>query len=257
MTILHSILFGIVEGISEFLPISSTGHLILFSHILALAQTDFLKSFEIAIQLGAIASVVVLYWRSFLLNVAVMKRIVVAFIPTGIVGLVLYKIIKTYLLGNETIVVWALILGGIFLIVFELLHKERDDAAANVEDISYKQAFGIGLAQSVAIIPGVSRSAATILGGLGMRIKRATIVEFSFLLAAPIMLVATAYDLYKTPAVFVGSNFTTLIVGFVVSFFVAYGSIRFLLRFIKTHTFIPFGVYRIVIGLLFLLLIVL
>ena len=123
MTLLDSVVLGIVEGMTEFLPISSTGHLILASRLLGLPQTDFQKSFEIAIQLGAITSVVILYWRKFL-DVAIMSRVLTAFIPTGIIGFALYKIIKTYLFASETIVLWALAVGGVALIVFELLHRE-------------------------------------------------------------------------------------------------------------------------------------
>jgi len=123
MDLLTAAILGIVEGISEFLPISSTGHLILTSHLLGLKHTDFLKSFEIAIQVGAISSVIVLYWRSLLINFNVMKKVIVAFIPTGIMGLTLYKLIKQFLLGSSTIVLWSLFLGGVFLIAFEMWHR--------------------------------------------------------------------------------------------------------------------------------------
>jgi Bacitracin resistance protein BacA len=153
MTLLQSIILGVVEGFTEFLPISSTGHLILASRLLGLAQTEFQKSFEIAIQLGAIASVIVLYWRKFL-EPAVLTRVITAFIPTGIIGFALYHVVKTYLFGSDTIVLWALGLGGVALIVFELLHREADDAIADVESISYTKAALIGLFQSISIIPG-------------------------------------------------------------------------------------------------------
>ena len=129
MTLMQAIILGIVEGITEFLPISSTGHLILASRLLGLSQTDFQKSFEIAIQLGAIASVIVLYWRRFL-ELTVVSRVLVAFLPTGLIGLALYRVVKTYLFDSEAVVLWALGLGGVALIVFELLHREGDDAVA-------------------------------------------------------------------------------------------------------------------------------
>lgn len=238
-------ILGIVEGVSEFLPISSTGHLILASHLLGLKHTDFLKSFEIAIQVGAILSVVALYWRDLLANPAVMKRVVLAFLPTGLIGLTLYKIIKSYLLGSPSVVLWALAAGGIFLIVFEYRHQEKDDVVARTEDMSYKQALIIGLFQALAVIPGVSRSASTIVGGLVLGLKRKTIVEFSFLLAVPTMAAATGYDLLKSASQFSLDQVQFLAVGFVISFIVALLSIKFLLRFIQTHTFIPFGIYRI------------
>jgi undecaprenyl-diphosphatase len=238
-------ILGIVEGVSEFLPISSTGHLILASHLMGLKHTDFLKSFEIAIQVGAILSVVVLYWRDLLVNPAIMKRVALAFVPTGLIGLTLYKIIKSYLLGSPSIVLWALAAGGLFLIVFEYRHQEKADAVARTEDISYKQAVIIGLFQALAVIPGVSRSASTIIGGLILGLKRKTIVEFSFLLAVPTMAAATGYDLLKSGSQFSLGQVQFLAVGFFMSFIVALISIKFLLRFIQTHTFIPFGIYRI------------
>ena len=201
MTLLQAIILGVVEGITEFLPISSTGHLILASRLLGLAQTDFLKSFEIAIQLGAIASVVLLYWRRFL-ELNVLTRVLVAFIPTGIIGFALYRVIKTYLFDSDTVVLWALGLGGVVLIVFELLHRERDDAVDDVASISYSKAFLIGVFQSLSVVPGVSRAGATIVGGLILGLTRTTIVQFSFLLAVPTMLAATGYDLLKNASSF-------------------------------------------------------
>lgn len=251
MDIFHSIILGAVEGFTEFLPISSTGHLILASRLLGIEQTAFVKSFEIAIQLGAIGAVVVLYWRRLFVEIESLKRIIVAFIPTAVIGLAFYKIVKTYLIGNDVITLLALSLGGIALIAFELWHKPLPDAAGTISDISYKKAFWIGVCQSVAIIPGVSRSAATILGGLFANIKRETVVEFSFLLAVPTMAAATGLDLLKVGFSFTSAEVVTLLVGLVTSFVVALVSIRFLIGFIKTHTFIPFGIYRIVLALSF------
>jgi len=241
-----------VEGISEFLPISSTGHLILTAQILNVSQSDFIKSFEIAIQLGAIFSVVVLYFKSLLLDLKIIKKLIAAFIPTGIIGLIFYKIVKRFLLGNSHIVIWSLLIGGIFLIIFELLHREKADAVNNVAAISYKQAIFIGLFQSIAIIPGVSRSAAAIVGGLSLGLKRKTIVEFSFLLAVPTMLAATVLDLSKNMSAFTCNQFIFLLVGFSTSFIVALLAIKFLISFIQRHSFMAFGVYRILIALLFL-----
>lgn len=254
MTILGAILLGIVEGVTEFLPISSTGHLILTSSLLHLTQTEFLKSFEIIIQLGAILSVVVLYWKSFL-NLTILKKLVVAFIPTGVIGLALYQVIKTYLIGNEYVVLAALLLGGILLIVFELFHKEPVSGTRSPSSLSYKQAFLMGLAQAVAIIPGTSRSAATILGGLMMGLPRSLVVEFSFLLAVPTMLAATGLDLVKNASSFSMNDFGILAVGFVTSFIVALFSIKWLLSYVRKHNFIPFGIYRIIVAILFFLVI--
>ena len=256
MDLFHSVILGIVQGITEFLPISSTGHLILAEKILNLGQGEFLKSFDIIIQLGSILAVVVLYWRQLFTRWEIMKRILVAFIPTGILGLVFYKIVKAYLLGSEAVVLWSLLLGGALLIIFELWHKEKPEAHEDVASISYGKAATIGLFQSVAMIPGVSRSAATILGGLLLGLKRRTIVEFSFLLAVPTMLAATGLDLIKSVGQFSLQQWDFLAVGFAVSFIVALVAIKFLLNFIKKYTFIPFGLYRIAVAVLFYLYII-
>jgi len=246
MDFITAFILGIVQGISEFLPISSTGHMILASHLMGLKHTEFLKSFEIAIQAGTILSVVVLYWRNLLVDFEVIKRLVAAFLPTGILGLTLYRLIKGYLLGSEIVVLCSLLIGGILIIAFEYWYREKEGATSEIREISYKHAVIIGLFQSIAMIPGVSRSASTILGGLLLGLKRKTIVEFTFLLAVPTMLAATGYDLIKSGSQFSLGQIQYLIVGFVTAFAVALLSIKFLLRFIKTHTFIPFGIYRIV-----------
>ena len=251
MDFLQATILGVVEGVTEFLPISSTAHLILVSDILKLTQTNFIKSFEITIQLGAILAVIFLYWNS-LCDLKTIKKLIVAFIPTGILGLIFYKIIKTYLLGNVSVVLWALLLGGLFLIVFEGWHKKRGDAAENVSEISYKHCFYIGIFQSIAMIPGVSRSAATILGGLALGLKRKTIVEFSFLLAVPTMLAATSLDLLKNASSFSLSDFHLIFIGFFTSFIMAIIGIKFLLAYIQKKSFTLFGIYRIILAILFL-----
>lgn len=251
MDFLTALIFGIVEGITEFLPVSSTGHLMLTSSLLGFKQDDFLKSFEIAIQFGAILSVVALYWKSFLARPEVLKRIGVAFLPTALVGFAMYPVIKNVFLASERIVVFALFFGGLFLIIFELVHKEKPSATEDIAAVPYKTAALIGLFQSVAVIPGVSRSAATIVGGLALGLRRKTIVDFSFLLAVPTMLAATGFDLFKNASAFSFDQFEFLAVGFIASFFFAALSIKFLLRFIKTHTFLPFGIYRVVVAIVF------
>lgn len=166
MNFLQAIVMSAVEGISEFLPISSTGHLILAADILKIAQTGFVKDFEIIIQLGAILAIVVLYWNSLFKSIEVWKRIIVAFIPTGIIGLLLFKFVKTYLLGNLYVTLISLLVGGIALIVLELIYKEQEHHIDDIAKMTLPKAFVIGLFQSIAIIPGVSRSAATIVGAL-------------------------------------------------------------------------------------------
>ena len=251
MTFFDAAILGLVEGITEFLPISSTAHLMFASDILGLAQTAFVKSFEVAIQLGAILAVVVLYWRKFL-EVETIKKVAVAFVPTAIIGATLYPVIKNALIGNTLVALAALFAGGVFLIVFERWHLARP--ATEPRELTYKEALLVGTAQAIAVIPGVSRSAATIVGGLALGINRQTIVEFSFLLAAPTMAAATALDLYKNAGEFSHANWGALLVGFVVSFVVALAAIKWLLRFVKTHDFTGFGIYRIVAALLFALL---
>ncbi len=253
MTYLDAAILGIIEGLTEFLPISSTAHLILAGEVLRIPTSEFLKSFDIAIQLGAICSVVVLFWRSFL-DIEVLKRLFVAFIPTGIIGFLLYSLVKSFLLESFTTILLALVLGGIALILFELTHRESAAEQA-VTDMTWKQAFGTGVFQSLGMIPGISRSGATILGGLLLGVPRTTIVEFSFLLAVPTMAAATGYDLLKSASAFSLNDFSILLVGFLVSFVVAILAIKFLLSYVRTHTFVPFGVYRVLAAGAFWLLI--
>ena len=242
-------LLGVVEGITEFLPISSTAHLILTSHALGLAESEFLKSFEIIIQLGAILSVVVLYWRRFL-DFDVLKKVVVAVIPTGVIGLTVYKAIKGFLMGNLSVVLLSLLIGGVALIVFERFRREEDDRDIDFTEITYRKAFLIGLFQAIAVIPGVSRSAATIVGGSLLGVSKRTIVEFSFILAVPTMLAATGLELVKSQAALSG-NFGILGIGFVVSFITAIAAIKWLLAYVKKRDFSLFGWYRIVLALVF------
>lgn len=247
-------LIGIIEGITEFLPVSSTGHLILASRLLNIAQSDFLSSFQVAIQLGAILAIVLLYGRSLLFKWEVLKRVAAAFIPTVIIGFIFYKFIKHVLMGNERVVVWSLLIGGIVLVVFEFFYKEKENSLEDISALSYPQAVLIGIFQSFAMVPGVSRSAATIIGGLSLGLKRRMIVEFSFLLAVPTMVAAVGLDVIKSAANFSADQAVLLAAGFLAAFFVAICSIKFLLYFVKNHNFVVFGVYRIVIAVLFLML---
>lgn len=257
MTILHAIILGIVEGVTEFLPVSSTGHLILTANILGIAESDFLKSFEIAIQFGAILAVVVLYFKRLITDFKTWKKIIIAFIPTAIVGVLLYKIIKEFLFSSTAVIVWSLFLGGVALIVFELWQKGRQEVKEiEIHEISHAKAFLIGLVQSLAVIPGVSRSGATIVGGMLMGIHRRTIVEMSFLLAIPTMAAATGYDLVKSAHNFSFNEFYLLAIGFAVSFIVAMATVKWLMNFIKNNTFIFFGIYRIIAAFLFYILVI-
>lgn len=251
MSALEAVILGVVEGITEFLPISSTGHLVLTSSLLGISESEFLKSFNISIQLGAILSVIVLYFRSFL-DMEILKRLIVAFIPTGVIGFLAYPFVKSYFLGSETVVLVALFLGGVALIAFELLFREGDETVRSVKAMTYKQAAFIGLFQAAAIVPGVSRSAATVVGGLlTSGLSRTAIVEFSFLLAVPTMLAATAFDFIKSAGSFSGADYGLLAVGFATSFFVAAVAVRWLLAYVRTHTFVAFGIYRVALAAIF------
>lgn len=254
LTIVTTVILGVVEGITEFLPISSTAHLILTSHLLGITQSEFLKSFEIAIQSGAILAVVFLYWKT-LIKPEVIKRLMVAFIPTGVIGLTLYKLVKHYLLGNTAVVLWSLLIGGALLILFEKRKSAAQNTTdeSNVEALSYMQCALVGLFQSIALVPGVSRSAATIIGGSAIGISRKTIVEFSFLLAVPTMAAATALDLLKTGSTFTPHEYLLLGIGFIVSLLVAAASIKWLLNYIRKHDFTSFGIYRIILAAAFFL----
>jgi len=256
MNLGDNLILSIVEGITEFLPISSTAHLALTSKLLGLEQTDFVKSFEIFIQFGAILAVVYLYWNRIIKNRNLFIKILTAFLPTGVIGLVLYTLIKGYFLENYYIMVWALLIGGVLMLLLELYNlKTHRDKIEGIENLSNMQCVLIGIAQSLAVVPGVSRAAATILGGQALGISRKTIVEFSFLLAVPTMLFATAYDLLKNVEIISVSNISSMIIGMVVSFFVAILSVKFLLHFIQKNNFIVFGIYRIIIAIIFLQLV--
>ena len=250
---LDAVILGVVEGLTEFLPISSTAHLILTSRLLAIPESGFLASFVIVIQLGAISCVVLLFGRTIVWDLETMKRVAVAFVPTAVIGFALYSVLKAYLLESLGLIAWTLLIGGIILVVFEYWHRGREDAVHTtpLAQLPYMKAFLIGCAQAIAIVPGVSRAGATILGGLALGMGRKEIVEFSVLLAVPTMLAATGYDLLKA-----GPSFSIdewqLAIGFLVSFIAAYAAIRVFIRFVQTHTFSAFGWYRIVLGIVLL-----
>lgn len=251
MDYLQAIILASIEGLTEFLPISSTGHLVLASKLLNIVQTDFVKSFEIIIQFGSIGAIIFLYWNTISKNKKVWKKIITAFIPTAIIGFFLYKIIKTFFIGNPVITLLALLIGGFLLIFLEKIYKEKDHHKDSIEEISIKNAFLIGVFQSISVIPGVSRSAATIIPALFLGTKRKTAVEFSFLLAIPTMLAASLFDIVKSNFSFTLYEYSILLVGLTGAFIVAIFAVKFLLSFIKNHTFVPFGIYRIILAIIF------
>lgn len=253
MNQIDAIILGIVEGLTEFLPVSSTGHLILTADLLNLPVTNFLTLFEIVIQLGAILAVVTLYWRKFLLDWAMNKKLVIALIPSVIVGAALYPFIKS-LFESPSVVVTSLFVGGVFILFIEGLVAKRGEDQVTVEtvdDISTHAAVWVGIFQTLSVIPGVSRAGATIMGGLFLGMRRKAIVEFSFLLAVPTMIAASAKDLYESHAVVAGANVTILLLGCVTAYITAVIAIKLFLRYVQTNTFKPFGWYRIIIALIF------
>jgi len=259
MTILHSLIFGIVEGVTEFLPISSTAHLEIAQRLLNIASTDFVKSFEIAIQLGAITAVVLLYKKKLFSSIRYFRNIILAFIPTAIIGFSLYKIIKNFLFGNLYIAALMLLIGGIIIIFYERKTKNKVDNASlkTIEALTVKELLTIGCAQALAVVPGVSRSGAVIISGRMLGLNQKLITEFSFLLAIPTMLAATAYDLLKSGFYFSSGDWTNLVIGFAAAFITALFAVKWLLDYIKTHNFTAFGYYRIALGILLFLLLIL
>lgn len=253
MNSLDAVILGIVEGLTEFLPISSTGHLILASDLLGLVENDFLKSFQIVIQLGAILAVVLLYWRKLFFDFLLIRKIVLALLPALCIGLAFYTFIRSLLTSEWTVVV-ALFIGGVGLILFEWYRKEPEHPT-DIETLSYAQAVKIGCFQALSVIPGVSRAGGTIVGGLLVGLSRKAAVEFSFLLGVPTMVAATSLDLYKNYQLFSIGDIQSLSIGFLTSFLVAIIAIKFLLRFVESHTFIAFGVYRIIAALFFALIV--
>ncbi len=252
MDIFHAIILSVVEGVTEFLPVSSTGHLILASKLLHISETEFGKSFEIFIQLGAIMAVVSLYLKRILAEPGLVRPVIIAFLPTGVLGVLLYKLIKTYLLANDMVVVTSLVGVGLLLILLEKYWASHPaPATKTITTLDTKTLLVIGLFQSCSMIPGVSRAAATIVGGMVSGLRRKDAVEFSFFLAVPTMAAATGLDLIKSAHSFTTSEFGLLGVGFVVSWITALFIIRAFIGFVTRATFTGFGIYRIVAGLLY------
>jgi undecaprenyl-diphosphatase len=258
MDIVTPVLLGIVEGLTEFLPVSSTGHLILATRLLGYDAARW-EVFNIVIQLGAILAVVVLYWRTFwamlqglarrdAASIRFVRNVLIAFLPAAVIGLALHKKIEA-LLGNAEVVAVALIVGGIAILAVERLAKRQD--VAGVADIPIGTTIGIGLIQCLAMIPGISRSGATIMGALALKVERRTAAEFSFFLAIPTMLGATVVQLAKHRHDLAGPGAVGLDmigIGFIVAFVVALAVIRAFVSIVTRHGFAPFAWYRIVAG---------
>jgi undecaprenyl-diphosphatase len=253
MDIIQCVIISIVEGLTEFLPVSSTGHMILVSKLMGISENEFTKTFEIFIQLGAIFAIVLLYSKRFLFKFKIYPKLFASFLPTAIVGFLLYKIIKTYLF-NPIVVSFALVIGGVLLILFDRRKVPNEESQIPLEDISYIKAFWIGCIQCFSMIPGVSRAAATIIGGMVNGLSKKKAAEFSFLLAIPTMFAASALDLYKTEIHFAPEEIKLLAIGFLISFVIAWIAVKIFIKLIEHFGFKLFGIYRIIIGVLFLLL---
>jgi undecaprenyl-diphosphatase len=251
MTVFDVFILSVVEGITEFLPVSSTGHLILFSRFLEIENSAFLKTFEIVIQLGAIMAVLVLYSGRLMLNFKLLKKVIFAFLPTAVVGFTLYPLVKNVFLESSWITLNALFWGGVALIGIEYFLKSRKGGEGNLNTLTYRQAVLIGTFQAFSIIPGVSRAAATIIGGLLVGANRKSATEFSFLLAIPTMFAASLFDLYKTREVLIPGNMIVLFTGATLSFIFALFAVKLFVGYVEKNNFIAFGVYRILIALAF------
>lgn len=242
---------SLVEGVTEFLPISSTGHMILLSTFLGIAENAFVKNFEVIIQFGAILSILFLYRERFRWNFLFYKKILVACLPTLVMGFLLKKSVDVWL-GSASIVAWALILGGVVLIASDFFFKDRLKKGLAIESLTLKQCALIGLIQSLALIPGVSRSGASILAGMGLGLSKKESAEFSFFLAVPTMMAATGYKLFKIAPTITQEEIGFLILGSVLSFIFAALAVRFFVQWISKHGFQLFGYYRIILGIIIL-----
>lgn len=251
MTYLQAFIIAVIEGLTEFLPVSSTGHMILADSMMKISNPEFAKTFEIVIQLGAILAVLFIYIRRFFVSLNIYLKLAVAFLPTGVIGLLAYKTIKHYLF-NPFVVSLSLIVGGVILILLDKWSERKKSEYTNVEDISYSGAVKIGLIQCFSMVPGVSRAAATIFGGIFSGFDRKQAAEFSFLLAIPTMFAASGYDLLKEKENIHSEDLKILLFGGLVAFIVAIFAVKGFIAFLNKYGFKHFGWYRIALGVVFL-----
>jgi len=253
LDIFQAIIIGIIEGFTEFLPISSTGHMIVASEFLGVPQDSLTKAYEVIIQFAAILAVMLVYKEKITFKkIDLWQKLFVAFLPLAIVGFIFKDQIKT--LFTVEIVAWMFIIGGVVFLVLEYFYKEKEWHISDVEKVTYKQALWVGLAQIFSLIPGTSRAGATIVGGLLVGMDRKSSAEFSFLLAIPVMAAVTGYDLLKHYQDFADANWSAFIAGFIAAFIVAYLTIKLFLAFIQRFTFVAFGIYRIIFGVILLMM---
>ncbi len=249
MDIFQAIVLGIVEGMTEFLPISSTGHMIVVADWLGMEQTEANTAFEVIIQLAAILAVVFNYKEKFTRDkIDLWTKVFIAFLPIAIIGFIFSHQVKA--LFSVPVVATMFIVGGIVFLILEHFYKPEQHMTTEVEQVNFKQALWIGVAQVFALIPGTSRAGSTIVGALLVGLSRKAAAEFSFLLALPVMAATSGYDLLKHYQDFEGSNFMALGIGFLTAFIVAYLTMKFFIKFLEKFTFVAFGIYRILFGLL-------
>lgn len=256
MDLFQSVIIAIIEGLTEFLPVSSTGHMILASAAMKINENEFVKTFEIVIQIGAIMAIVLMYIKRFLRSFEIYIKLAVAFIPTAIIGFLAYDFIKNVLF-SPIVVSISLVVGGIILIIIDRHVVRKSSEVTDLEKIPLKNAFFIGLVQCISMIPGVSRAAATIVGGVFNRFDKKQATEFSFLLAVPTMLAASGYDLLKTPVSFTQNEIILLLTGLFVAFVTAWFAVKIFLKIVERYGFKHFGYYRIIIGVIFFVVFIL
>lgn len=257
MTLIQALILAVVEGLTEYLPISSTGHLIITSWLMGINENPFVKDFTVIVQFGAILSVLVLYWRRFLTGVPFYIKLFIAFLPAAGLGFLLKSKIDL-LLGDVRVVALALIVGGLALIGIDRVFAKQEKRlvesdTGHIEDLTYVQSFLIGMIQCLAFIPGVSRSASTIIGGLSVRLTRKAAAEFSFFLAVPTLTAATGYKLLKIAPTLTADQIPMLLLGNLVAFVVGCFAIRGFVGFLTRRGFFIFGVYRVLVGVAILL----
>jgi undecaprenyl-diphosphatase len=252
MDIFQAIIIGVIEGFTEFLPISSTGHMIVASRFLGIPENDLIKAYEVIIQFAAIVAVMLIYRDKLSLERTLLwQKLIVAFLPLGAIGFVLRHQIKA--LFSVPVVAWMFIIGGVIFLVVEYFYREEKAHTTEIDAVSWKQAIWIGIAQVASLIPGTSRAGATIIGGWLAGLDRKVAAEFSFLLAIPVMAAVSGYDLLKHYEDFAQANWGAFAIGFAVAFAVAWITIKLFIAFLSRFTFVPFGVYRILFGLILLL----
>lgn len=247
MSLIEALIIAIIEGITEFLPVSSTGHMIITQHILGIENSDFIKMFIVNIQFGAILSVVVLYWKRFFKTMSFYYKLIIAVVPAAVIGLLFGKHIDA-LLENIWVIAFSLIIGGILLLFVDSWFRENEQQKDEEDEPTYKKSFIIGCFQVIAMIPGVSRSAATIVGGLTQKMSRKKAAEFSFFLAVPTMIAASGYKLIQNIEHIKSSDISILLFGNIIAFIVAMLAIKFFITFLTKHGFKLFGYYRIIVG---------